>query len=380
VFDDKVKSLAIQVTPAGARSWFVVKRINGKPVRTRLGSWPDLSVEGARRAAGEVLGAIANGKNPHRERKALRQEATLADLWREWSDLHGRPHKRSYPEDERMFDKYLVPFHHKRLSEIRQTDVSRLHVRLGKDHGAVQANKVIDLLGALFNWAKSRGWKGDNPRVGVPRFKRPSRTRFLDRDELVRFVKALEDEPCETHKHYWLALLLTAARNRNVRCMKWADLNLERGLWFIPAEEAKSGKPMTVILAPPVVRLLNTRRGLVGDNLWVFSRPGRPDEPLLYPTHKWDRLRERAGLPDVTQHDLRRTAGSWMAAAGVGAQVIGAALGHNDLRSTQTYMRLAVDPVRRAVDEVAQVLTTAGGADKLLPAPTEDADDEQAQD
>ena len=43
---------------------------------------------------------------------------------------------------------------------------------------------------------------------------------------------------------------------------------------------------------------------------------------------QWERVREAAGLEDVTLHDLRRTAGSFMAQAGVPLQVIQHVLGH----------------------------------------------------
>ena len=68
----------------------------------------------------------------------------------------------------------------------------------------------------------------------------------------------------------------------------------------------------------------------------------------------WQRIRARAGLDDVTIHDLRRTCASWMAIHGTNLAVIQQVLNHSSLAHTGIYARLNQAPVSAALEENAQ--------------------------
>jgi integrase len=74
----------------------------------------------------------------------------------------------------------------------------------------------------------------------------------------------------------------------------------------------------------------------------------------------WRRVVNRAGLAGLRIHDLRRTLGSWQAAAGVPLHTIGKSLGHRNLATTQIYSRLDLDPVRQAVETATSAMLAAG--------------------
>lgn len=74
----------------------------------------------------------------------------------------------------------------------------------------------------------------------------------------------------------------------------------------------------------------------------------------------WQRVRERAGLPGLRLHDLRHSFASIGLARGDDAlPVIGAILGHADVKTTSRYALLANDPVKRAADEIAKSIQAA---------------------
>jgi integrase len=81
---------------------------------------------------------------------------------------------------------------------------------------------------------------------------------------------------------------------------------------------------------------------------------------------EWEEVRKAAGIPDVTLHDLRRTAGSYMAQAGVPLQVIGDILGHQHPSITKVYARLSDENERDALEtlgeKVAGLLRVKEGA------------------
>ena len=74
---------------------------------------------------------------------------------------------------------------------------------------------------------------------------------------------------------------------------------------------------------------------------------GNPQEVLDTFTHKqWKKVRERAGLPALRFHDLRKTFGSILAQKGIGVSVVQNLLEHADPRTTHE-IYTDVDPVYR---------------------------------
>src|SRR5215472_6262929 len=65
-------NFGLQVTERGAKSWYVVapNRATGKQTWCCLGSYPRLSLQDARKAAAEALGALEIGKLPSPRRGA----------------------------------------------------------------------------------------------------------------------------------------------------------------------------------------------------------------------------------------------------------------------------------------------------------------------
>jgi hypothetical protein len=81
--DSKVRGLQLQVTPTGAKTFFLYGRINGKPVRYRLGAYPKLTPEAARTKADVERGRVAKGIDIRAERKAdERKQVTLEDAFK----------------------------------------------------------------------------------------------------------------------------------------------------------------------------------------------------------------------------------------------------------------------------------------------------------
>ena len=69
LYDTEVRGLILRVSSSGRKTFSIFKKLNGRPVRVTLGTFPDLSVEQARKLAQEVLSDIAHGINPNEEKK-----------------------------------------------------------------------------------------------------------------------------------------------------------------------------------------------------------------------------------------------------------------------------------------------------------------------
>ena len=353
--DTACPGLTLRVTAAGVKTFTFYKKFKGTPIRLKIGDFPAMSVENARTAAKGHAHLVANGIDPRTARDAAKDEPTLGKLWLYWIEW-AKGHKRSWTGDSWIWNARLKPWTNRKLSAIRQSDVAALHAKIGREHGPYSANRMLSLLGAMFNASHNIGWKcDDNPTEHVQRFKEEPRERFLTADELPRFFAALNAESNEDMRDFFTLALLTGARRSNVQALEWNALDLDRGLWMISAADAKGGKALVLPLVEPAVKLLRERKSEANGDRYVFPSSGKTGH-IVEPKSAWKRILKRAGLEGIRVHDLRRTLGSWQALGGASLPIIGRSLGHTQMRSTAVYSRLTVDPVRESVTKATAAI------------------------
>lgn len=363
VYDEATPSLCICLTAAGSRVFYSYRKIRGRPVRLRLGAFPELSVEQARKMTTKAAAAVAEGRDPHAERRTLMRGVTLGQVWEHWLENYATVHKKpvSVEEDRGLWRRYIARWKGRRIQSITRADVRGRHKAIGRDNGKYAANRMLSLLHTLFAHAASEDdieWSGENPCKGVRRFKEQQRERFLQADEIPRFFQALADEPNPAIRDYFSLAILTGVRRRNLVRMRWDELHLDRSTWEVP--DSKSGDPLSIHLPPEAVRILRERQQTT-ESEWVFpARTKTSKTPWMAGTyHAWERILDRAKLKDLRPHDLRRTLGSWQASLGVSLQIIGKSLGHRHQSSTAIYSRLMRDPVVDAVDRATAAMLAA---------------------
>lgn len=151
--DTGCKSLELCVTAAGSKTFYCYRRIDGRPQRIRLGTHEELTVDSARKAIYAILAEVAAGRDPVAERRQRKQEAKLKDVWGDWFENHAKLRKRTWADDQRMWEKYFVPLHTMRLSRLTVSRITKWHSQLGRDSGHHQANRCRTLLSSLLNYS-----------------------------------------------------------------------------------------------------------------------------------------------------------------------------------------------------------------------------------
>jgi integrase len=360
--DLKTSGLQLRVTSNGVKTFSLFRRVkNGSPERVTLGRYPDMTPEQARNESVRLNGLLVQGINPNTDARALKTETTLQELFDEFLKHRRNKRgaflsevtKRSYRYD---FALYLEKWGKRKLSQFKDTDFSKLHADIGKEHPTT-ANRVIAMASSLFGYAAERKlFKGANPAQGIKKFPETKRDRFLQSDELPAFFKALAEEPNDTFRDYFLIALLTGARRSNVLEMAWSQINLARAEWRIPT--TKNGEPQTVTLSPEAVEILRNRQGCHA--VWVFPGTGATGH-IVEPKKAWRRVLDRAGIDNLRIHDLRRTLGSWQAKTGASLAIVGKSLNHKSPSTTAIYARLDLDPVRESVERATGAMLAAGG-------------------
>lgn len=101
-YDDKTKGLMLAVGTQ-SKTFYLYRKVKGRPERIKIGAWPDLSVEQARKKALELNAVIAQGLNPADQNRSAKSEMTFADFFQEYLEKHAKRHKKTWSEDEGMY-------------------------------------------------------------------------------------------------------------------------------------------------------------------------------------------------------------------------------------------------------------------------------------
>ena len=81
-YDTDTKGLAISVGKTGRKSFLLYRRIQGRPERIKIGRYPDVSIEQARKTVAALNADIAQDLNPAESMRERRSEITLADFFK----------------------------------------------------------------------------------------------------------------------------------------------------------------------------------------------------------------------------------------------------------------------------------------------------------
>jgi integrase len=324
-------SAATKSNPEGRRDWLLRYRPRRQAQKAvAIGAYPAVSLSKARQRAGEIVAAAKCGidlvaveeRQAEARRAALAKARPLSEIANAY--LERVKHLRSWRSIESHTRCHIIPkLGNKCVGEVTRADVVDFLDYLDREHGLRhQINRCRATLRAIFAYAIERELIAVNPVNGVSKRKvEIPRDRTLADNELRAFWQATNKLP-ELPRAYFRVILLTGARRNEVREMAWSELDLDSGLWQLPAERNKSARPFEIPLSAPVVKTLRT---LPRIGTMVFSLDGK--RPMAV-NQLMERLRSDAGLPDVRLHDLRRTFRTGLARLGVSFEIAERCLNH----------------------------------------------------
>lgn len=233
------------------------------------------------------------------------------------------------------------------LAAINRDAVQAWVSDLGGRLSASSVRQAHQCLAAILEDAVAEGIIGRNParRVRLPRIEEPPR-RFLTADEVDRLADAMPDL---MHRSMVYVLAYGGVRFGELAALRRRRVDLDARKLRVEESvaEAKGGHTIggtkthqsrTVSLPGFVADVLAEWLAEVPDDPEAFVFPSSSGGPLWYATVRkvWDPARERAGLEDVTPHDLRHTCASLMRSVGADVKAIQQQLGHRSPVVTMT--------------------------------------------
>lgn len=384
-WDSEIPGFGLRVTANGVKSFILDYRIFGRQRRYTIGQYPELTATAARVEAGELRQRILKGHDPMEERNQSRIEPTLGELADEYlgSDSESKKRPTSVRNDKQMIEGNIRPSIGKmRLKAITRRDIERLHTSLKET--PYQANRVLQLLSAMFNYAILHKKIVENPAKGIEKFPEEKRECWLTVEQLQRFREALDSYGNEIAKNQnaekmneekrsaacaLKLLMLTGSREGEVLKAEWEQFDLKRGVWTKPARSTKQKKVEHVPLSRPTIELLES---MIPRNATGPLFPGRKGATRVSLKRPWMQACKAAGMveertvqgkrhllktyvPTLRVHDLRHNYASHLVNSGVSIQTVSKLLGHSQLQTTMRYAHLE-DKTLRAGSDVFGVI------------------------
>lgn len=333
--------LYLELQPSGARWWRLKYRHHGKEKRLSLGVYPAVSLADARRRRDEARALLAAGTDPSDERKAdkaahraMQHAQALADaglplpgtfeaVAREWLALVHEPKvsagyaKRSRTQLEADVFPWIGT---KPVASITAPMVLELMHKVAARGALDTAHRVKQTCGLVFRYAIATGHAERDPvpdlrgALAVPIVKHYAATDDpVKLGELLRAVDGYGGHPA-TRAALVLGIL-TFQRPGNVLAMRWADLDLDAGVWTIPAQDMKrtkqakaSGPDHVVPLAAQAVDVLRKLHPLTGAGVYCFPNMRSKGRPISSVTMNAAMRRMGFSSDEMTAHGFRATA------------------------------------------------------------------------
>jgi integrase len=360
-FDSAQRGFMLEVRRSGGKTYYQrYTDERGRERQFKIGPADVLSLSAARRKARTVAAEALIGTDPQDRRAEMRTIPTLGELVRDRYLPHVKSYKRSWCTDETMLRVHILPVLGAQYVDLIRAEPIAALVERMRDQGYATGttNRVVIVLRHIFNLAKKWRVPGgtENPTTGINLAPDVNRERFLSIDEAQRLIASIEHDENQVAAKAIMLLLLTGARRNEITHARWEYLDWEKQTLLVPV--SKSGKPRSIALNAAAIELL---RSIFRDSRSSFILPspvtGQPSASLFFP---WQRIRKRAGLPDLRLHDLRHSFASFLVNNGVSLYVVQGLLGHANTRYTQRYAHLTADTLRDAAETVGTVIAAAG--------------------
>jgi len=329
--------LIVEVHPGGAKTWFYRYRFGSRAQRVRIGRYPEIPLQRAREKRLEAARVLAEGKSPAAERRAAKQALDSRLTVDKLAEIYMREVATHARKDTRILERYVrreirPTMGSRPVQDIKPADILIITDRMKARGVPLAALDCRNFMKRMFDYAVIRQVIQFNPAAAIPAKTvavPKSRDRALRKEEIKIFLTKLYES--NIARRYKLALhliLLTLVRKSELVLAKWVELDLEQGLWEIPAANNKMGKPKVVYLSKQATALFLELKELSGKNPLVLAGRNEQEQPVCK-TSLNAALRSVAfGIEHFTIHDSRRTASTLLNEMGWNSDVIEKALGH----------------------------------------------------
>ena len=333
--------LYLLIKSNGKKYWRLKYRFAGKEKLLSIGVYPVINLSEARKRSLDAKKLLANNIDPSQSKKEDKLNQlintehsfeTIAHEWhanqkQRWTERHASYVLRRIQAD-------IFPhLGSKPINEIKTPELLAV-LRLIEARGAIDiAHRVLQTCGQIFRYAIAIGKAERDISAdlrGALKTRKKENYSRLKANELPEFLDKLEkyDGDLQTKLAFKL-LILTFVRTGEVRGAKWAEIDLAKNEWRIPAERMKMRELHIVPLSMQAIEVLKELQPINGYREHLFPNRNKPmtcisENTLLYALYRMG-YHSRA-----TVHGFRGTASTVLNEQGFKSDVIERQLAHSE--------------------------------------------------
>lgn len=322
-------NLYLQVSSFGTKAWVLRYMLDGKARWMGLGSVQDVTLAEARGKATEARKLVKQGLDPidqrNEQKMARLLEKAKAMTFDQCAAAFIAANKTGWKNAKHVaqWESTLATYASPIIGALPVQDIeTSLVMRVLDPIWNIKpetASRVRGRVESVLAWATTRKLRtGDNPAQWKGHLENllPHRTKIiavkhhaaLPYVEIAAFVEQLKEQGGVAARALEL-LILTAARTGDVLGMVWSEVDMDHGVWVIPAVRMKAKREHRVPLSARAMEILREMEALRGDG---FVFPGAKEGKGLSNMAMTATLR-RMGRGDITVHGFRSTFRDWAA-------------------------------------------------------------------
>ena len=335
------------VTPAGGRLWRLKYRIDGREKMLAIGAYPEIGLGEARRRREEARELIALGKDPSREKQRDKVRAriqaadTFAAISAEYCAKRKRDGAKGWAPATAVRSEYLLSLvcgsiGKLPIGEIEPGDVLTAIRRIEGKGKLESARRSLQLAGAVFRYAVATArLRSDPTRDLKGALTAPTVTHYAaitDPKQVGALLRAIDDYDGSGITK--LALQLAPhvfVRPGELRHAEWEEIDLDGGVWNIPAGKMKMGKAHHVPLSKQAAAILRQLEAATGPTGYAFPSIRTRTRPMSENTLNAALRRLGYTSEEMTAHGFRAMASTLLNESGqFNPDAIERALAHGD--------------------------------------------------
>lgn len=330
-----VSGLLLQISQNGqSKHWIYRTLIGGKRRHVGLGGYPTVSLAMAREMAREAVLKIRAGIDPIEERKATqsalvapqKRGLSFADAMEKFlavklAEFENDKHKKQW---RATLDNYAAPaIGNMLVADVTVQDVRRVLEPIWIDKTET-ASRLRGRIEAVLSWATVAGHReGDNPARWKGNLSeilpKPSKVAkvvhqpALALDDTAEWFADLQSRDGMGARALEF-LTMTASRSGEIRGATWEEIDLDAGIWTVPAERMKMGKEHRVPLTSEAVALLKDLPRFEGSP-YVFpaAKGGQISDMTISAVMRRQAFTDKRTGRTAVPHGLRSTFRDWAA-------------------------------------------------------------------
>lgn len=370
-------------------SWLFRHQLHGKRTEITLGGYSEtdqllLSFAEAKKQVALLHAQLANGDNPKEgaRLKSYLEIKTVDDLAQMYLKRKAQRIKIGHIL-VRQYEKYIKPsIGHIPLAKLHPLDVYELVQQILNEGRPTIANRILFLCKNIFKLGVKNQLLDSNPATNFTTNKdvggtRPPMTVVLSQQEIEIVFKVFRVNPGKVPEATYIGttlLLILAMRKMELFSARWTEVDLERKMFHLRAEDTKSNRAIAIPVPDKVIPLFKRLKELAGHSLYLFParKPCKHDH-IAHDTVNHTladlfgkktgsnkaspNLLGAAGVTEFVVHDLRRTSRTLLAELGVPEEVAESCLNHSKSQIVRIYNQYAyIEERKKAHEKLADVI------------------------